>query len=546
MVKRTMTLLLVCAGLSMLGSGCGGAGDGSGGNPPTVKISPTECAPIFGPFPSGFDWLPGSAGHAVAVQSAPPAALFFDMNGDKPELLTSGTLTSIPPDSDGDGVADEDQRLCDADEVSEFVAAGKPLGVSEQLAFIAGSNYEEVMFVRSPRGELTEFTVTNPPNTANGSYHGEDYPYLPEDAGDRTAISTKACIYLTEGNTLASTGDAVGQHPCCDRVADVPSFFTAFTAGMTLAAGHLFVATSNLDGPNHFLGRYFPGTVLVYDFDSQAEPNQIGPNVDTPFIITTGFNPTGMSRYRTPAGRELVFVTNSGALLAAVGRENILTESFIDVIDAGSRRLVATIPMGFAGLSFDGVAIDPAKRVGLIGSWTLPVLYAIDLRVFDDESLYEQTETIWLDGSDREFPDARIFAADSPFEIPDRPGGPHPILCDGWTFVAINEAGESAYVLEQCDGTLTQVNLLSALESCEEAGGADACCDRVPLPASCFSIGTVQYVTEPFNTTGGENHAPSQISVRPGEPGIDYLGPDVFFTVGLPVGLLCGQRIDAF
>jgi hypothetical protein len=229
-----------------------------------------------------------------------------------------------------------------------------------------------------------------------------------------------------------------------------------------------------------------------------------------------------------------------------VGQTNILTDSFIDVIDAASRRLVATIPMGRAGLSFDGLAIDPAQRIAMTGSSALPVLYAIDLRVFDDEQLYAQSDLVWLDGSDPDFDDARIFDADNPFEMPDRADGPHPILCDGWTFVAINEAGESAYALERCDGTLSEINLLNPVMSCQDAGGNAACCDDVPLPRSCFSLGSVRNLTEPYNTATSRNHGPSQISVRPGEPGIDFTGPDLFFTVDLPDGELCPLRVDAF
>ena len=546
MVNRTLALVIALVGLPLLGSKCG-EGNGLSGSPPQrIARSEGECVPIPNKYPPGFAWLPGDAGHVVAVSDGLPGALFFDMNGDRPESLARGESETIPPDSDGDGFVDEDQRLCDSDTKSKFVVLGKPLGVSEELAFIAGSGYEQVMFVSAPNGELARFEVTNPPDTLSGSYHGEDYPYLPETHGLRTAISTKACIYLTDGPGLASDGVEVQSDPCCDRLPNMPSFFTAFTAGLVLAAGHLYVATSNLDLDNSQLGRFFPGTVLVYDFDPLADPPTLQPNVDTPVLFTTGFNPTGVSRYLTPRGRELVFITNTGALRPAVGRENILTQAYIDVIDAASQRIVATIPMGFAGLSFDGLAIDPAQRVGLIGSWNLPVLYAIDLRAFDDESLYQQSEIIRLDGSDPQFSDARIFDAEHPFEIPDRQDGPHPILCEGWTFVAINEAGESAYVLEQCDGTLTQVNLLDPELSCEAAGGSGVCCDRVPLPRSCFSLGAIQNLTEPFNTVTPFDHAPSQIGIRPGEPGIDYTGPDVFYAVDLPDGKLCPLYIDSF
>ena len=549
MVRRhrlvTAPVLLATA---LLGSQCGG-GDGSGGSPPTLEVSAIDdCAPLGSAFPPGFTWLPGDGGHGVAVRDAPPAALFFDMNADAPELLTRKEVAPVPPDSDGDGENDEDQRLCGLDAASQTVSLGKPLGIDESLAFVSSSGFEQVMFFEAPNGELVEFDVVNPPDTPDGSYHGEDYPYLPADMDGRSAISTKACIYLddtTDPPDAASTGDPIGQHPCCDRDTDASSFMTAFTAGITLAAGHLFVATSNLDLSQSFRGRYFPGTVLVYDYDPDVEPHAIQPNSQVPVVFTSGFNPTGMSTYTTPRGRELVFVTNSGALTLGVGASHIASESFIDVIDAVSLRLVATVPMGMAGLGFEGLAIDPAQRVGLLGSWTLRVLYGIDLRVFDDEALFDADEVIVLDGSDPDFPDARIFDAALPFEIPDRVGGPHPIVCEGRTSVAINQAGEAAQVLEQCDGTLSEVRLIEPTQTCAEAGNADECCERVPLPPSCFAVGAVRNVSAPFNATV-EPHGPSQISIRTGEPGIDYSGPDVFFLIDLPEGQLCGLRVDSF
>ncbi len=545
--RQELIAVIAVFSLAVLGNKCAG-GDGMSGDPPTLRIERGKCASIPGTFPPGFDWLPGGAGHAVATLDAPPAALFLDMNADQPELLEQDEIESVPPDSDGDGENDEDQRLCADDMASKTASLGDPLGVDDRFAFVASSGFEQVMFFRAPNGRLVDFEVTNPPNPPSGSYHGEDYPYLPADTDERSAISTKACIYLPPDTGLpdeTSTGDAIGQHPCCEREPGVPSFMTAFTAGMARAAGHLFVATSNLDLPRSFRGSYFPGTVLVYDYDPAVDRRAIKPSTDVPVIFTSGFNPTGMASYTTPRGRELVLVTNSGALVVGVGSSNIKSDAYIDVIDAASQRLVATIAMGRAGLAFEGLAIDPSKRVGLIGSWTLRLLYGIDLRVFDDEDLYAQSDVVALDGSDPHFPDARIFDADFPFEIPDRNNGPHPLLCEGWTYVAINEAGESAQVLERCDGTLTEVHLLEPTQSCVEAGDTDECCDQVPLPESCFEIGVIRNVTDPCNAIV-EPHGPSQIAIRPGEPGIDYSGPDTFFLVDLPEGQLCALRVDSF
>ena len=45
--------------------------------------------------------------------------------------------------------------------------------------------------------------------------------------------------------------------------------------------------------------------------------------------------------------------------------------------------------------------------------------------------------------------------------------------------------------------------------------------------------------------TDGQFRRPSSLKVRPGRPGIDYVGPDVFFLIGDPEGTLCGIRLDS-
>ena len=87
------------------------------------------------------------------------------------------------------------------------------------------------------------------------------------------------------------------------------------------------------------------------------------------------------------------------------------------------------------------------------------MLFAADLAPLEDPRLYQGDEVIRLDGSDPTFPDARIFDAESPLEIPARDDGPNPIVCPGWTHVAINESGSNAYAIDRCDGTLSIVDL---------------------------------------------------------------------------------------
>ena len=67
----------------------------------------------------------------------------------------------------------------------------------------------------------------------------------------------------------------------------------------------------------------------------------------------------------------------------------------------------------------------------------------------------------------------------------------------------------------------------------------------VDLLACRFVVLGQENVAAPLGTAG-ERVAPGEVEVRPGEPGVDYSGPDVFFLLGQPEGLLCGVRIDSF
>jgi hypothetical protein len=503
--------------------------------------------PLVGQFPPGFSMLPGKPDQAVAVQFNPAASVFVDLDGVRPRTIANRDIPSVPADSDGDGIDDDLRPLCAADARFETPVIGNPLGVSEDLAFVAASDYEEVLFFASPNGELTRLRVANP--QASASFFPDDYPMLPPGGQDDllSALSTRACVYIDATSPIPpfdSRGLAIGQDACCDRVAGAASFITRFTAQMAIAGSHLFVATSNLYHPG--TARFHPGTVLVFDLDDPRAPTTLQPNVDTPILFTTGFNPTGMQSYRTQAGRELVLVSVSGAALSGLGAAGVLSEAFLDVIDVATRRIVATIPLGKAALSFDGAAASESLQLAVIGSTVIHGLLAVDLSPLEDPALYLEPQVVWLDGSDPVFPDARIFDASDPFLIPRRPDGPSANICPGWTHVAINDAGDRSYATERCDGTLAIIDLVEPVASCGPTGPAPGeCCDRVPLPQGCFRLERVDEVVHPFNEPL-ELHAPSQIDVRPGVPGVDYSSPDVFFIVGLPEAQLCGVRIESF
>ena len=115
------------------------------------------------------------------------------------------------------------------------------------------------------------------------------------------------------------------------------------------------------------------------------------------------------------------------------------------------------------------------------------------------------------------------------------PGSPPKDTCPGRVdSVAFNDAGDRAFALEVCDGSLI------TLDVAFDAGAG------VPLSGASLSVGASLALVAPLSVdTLGQTRQPSELRVRPGIPGVDFEGPDVFFLVGEPEGLLCGIRIES-
>ncbi len=525
------TLLLSLTSLAFLGGNCSG-GSGGGGRGPVVKIDNVDdrCLSLAGSFPPSLIALPNSGtieeGRAIVVQFSPQTVIALDLNTVPPSIISPGVISTLPPDSDRDGINDATKSQMEGFFPLSPVM-GEALAVSEDLILVSASNYEEVLFMNPLTSELVGLIVENPLSSSN--HIAADYPFLPDEGTNalRTALSTRKCIFPP--TPVDSLGDMISIESRCDDT--LPGYFTNYTAGKALAAGRLFVATSNLVDPGVL--RFNPGTVLVYPFDPLGVTR---PDIHTPVIFTTGFNPTSVSRHETPGGRELILVVSTGAIGANPGVGNVLTESFVDVIDASSRRLVATIPLGFAGPSFSPLAMDPSGRIALLGASSNRQLYAIDLKPLNDPDLYSHPDRILvLDGTEAGFPDARIFYADSPLVLPDRADGPAEEQCAGLTTVAVNYSGQRAFATDFCDGTLSVV----------EIDLADS--PPIPVPQDRFVLGRSEKILAPLTADSlSLLRAPGNVMVRPGIPGVDYSGPDVFFLAGLPEGAVCGIRMDSF
>ncbi len=516
------------------------AGDATDGPTPVVRIASTpECRVVGGGFPSGLAALPGAAGRAAVVRFGigELAVIGLDLNGEPPTPLAAAPPPPLPEvagqscpglrvDSDSNGIADSDDNFAIGLFCGIDPQPGTLLPLAADLVAVTTSGYEQILFVDPQDGTLRYVQLD--PSPAGPAFDPADWPLWP-DAGTRpfqSGFSTRACVYGAD--LVDSEGDSVGVESDCDpgRI----GFFTSYTSDVLRANGRLFVATSNLLPVRGT--RFAPGTVLVFDFDEGVSPPRAAPVAAGAIRLTTGYNPTSLAAYTTPAGRELVLVGLTGAL---TGAGDLLTRSSIDVIDATSLELIATIPLGFAGLGFDGFAIDATGRIAVIGAVANRALYAIDLAALDDPSLGLGPETlpIILDGMTPGFRDARVHDASRPFALPKRADGPLDSVCVPQTSVAIRDDNGFAAATEYCDGTITRIDLTLPAER------------TTPLdPDTTLRVDTVFEALAPGDAVF-EPRFPGDVLIRPGTPGLDYDGPDVHFTFGDPEGGVCGIRIDA-
>lgn len=518
------SLLLVALLPLMLGGLCEGGGKGGGGLVTQTSDDP-RCAPVSGKFPSGFDLLPGVDGQAVVMQFQPPALLSFDLDAERPRNISPNPVPPFPNDSDGDG-QDDALRFVELGICGGPVCVpkmGSAYAIDPRLVLVSASTYDELIFFDPVTADLVPLRVGNP--AARPGYDPADYPVLPQGGATelRTAVSTKTCVYPPD--PISSAGTTIGSHALC--APGTPSYLTKFTNEKVLAGDRLFVATANRKTGATF----YPGTVLLYEVVSDAAGTILRPDAEVRMIFTSHFNPTGTTRHENRDGRELVLVTLTGAISE---RGEILSEGAIDVIDVATRSLVAIIPLGLAAPAFGPIAIDPTGRVAMLGSATRRHLYAIDLAPLDDPGLYDgsQMEPVLLDGSTPGFPDARIFDADNPLVLPSRVDGPPLSQCPTITNVAIDHSGALAFATDWCDGTLAVVEL--DLDEPFE----------LPLQPERFRVQrSIDVLAPKVAEHLGDATSPSMIRVRPGRPGIDFTGPDVFFIANEPDGQFCGLEI---
>jgi hypothetical protein len=524
----------------LAGARCGG-GSGTGGKDPVANqpVFDPRCAPLaeLDGFPPGYDFVPPPGG-----TGAPVRALAATVTGNN--LIPLGIEATpfrvpdglgsypLPADADGDGINELFKSIDGVVATAADLALVTVSGDSGALLFVDPAGV-------GPRSARVEVPVGFDPDDF------APYPGLPAPGTSRLqrGVTVAACVDAgpdardSRGVLLA---DALPSFLWCNGPGSFPA---TFPAGAALAAGRLFVATSNLGlDQGQPDTQFLPGTLIVFEIDTAADPLVVSPSQATPdgrpWLLTSAFNPTHVTPYTTPGGRELLLVSQTGAIGIGADDPNTdedeggtlpISDGAIDVFDPVSLERVASYPLQDANPSLDGVAVDPTGRVALLGDVASRRIFAVDLQPLDSLPPGGQG------APPADLSAAVIFDGLNPLEQPRRASAPAAPSCGGRIQgVAFDATGGRLYALETCDGTIGAWDV-------DLSGSPSVAQLRDRFVFDVLSVATAAVRVDTLE----QARQPAALRVRPGVPGVDYAGPDVFFTIGDPEGFLCGVSIDA-
>lgn len=210
---------------------------------------------------------------------------------------------------------------------------------------------------------------------------------------------------------------------------------------------------------------------------------------ETAYLITTDYNPVGLTKISDTS----IAVTNGGVTDLWEGAAHPLTDASIDIVDMQGFAIIRNIPMGLSAPSFGKMALTSDGKTAFIGSRSYGEVYAIDL--LKNKLIYGHENPLTLTTNDE--------------------GGDYISSCslsyDDWYLFSASFDTSSIY----------PVDIKAAPPSV--------------LPSAFskpFVLGFPKGVTKDNPT--GTNTGIGKIAVRPGIPGIDYTGADIFAITGNP------------
>ena len=398
---------------------------------------------------------------------------------------------------------------------SGATAIGSPFPSDLEIREIAGMGTSAWVVTSTPPIGLYRFDITEPGHPYRFDFFdlSATIEGIPDElviVDDETALITTSAedavfeVDPTSGAVRAAVfldAPVPLPRPARDSGGRLVSEVTPdFASGAALVRDRLYVTTSNLreSGTNPVND---PGTILVFVRDDDIGGPTYRP-ARTPVIVTTGFNPTEITRY----GNDLLLVTNAGVLALRGGGVEPLTGASVDILDTTSDRIVGTIPLGRTGPSFKPIAITADWERGFLGSAAYNHLYELD-----------------LSGLNRLIGTGPFLFGPPSFPERVRAGEANPIVMTG------DPAFSSEFTVQAQVSPSGAVVLATAFNS-----GTLGVADLGEVPARAFAD-TIR-VTDPspsLNEVG-----PGAFALRPGRRGIDYEGPDLFVLTGSPTGLL--------
>lgn len=278
-------------------------------------------------------------------------------------------------------------------------------------------------------------------------------------------------INLTQALPYSQPGDCNGDSVNETSVGPGP-YSPNFAADLAVLNNRLFVSMSNLCFDSSFESFYVQGLVLVYDIHSSAP--FLTP-ASTPYIVLNGFNATGL----TVVGDHLI-ATSTGDTSYTTGVQLPQTASVLDEIDPNLLAVTRTLNLGEVAANFQSLALSSDQSTGFIGSSSFSEVYAIDLDTFT--ALRGENNPILI------FDDAIDYINDQEVAFGDQ-------------VLFVSSFNHSA---------VKAIDLTS--------------------PAYFVLPGILDFS---FSGNPGLTGA-GPMALRPGQPGVDFQGPDLWVLTGSP------------
>lgn len=152
------------------------------------------------------------------------------------------------------------------------------------------------------------------------------------------------------------------------------NFLPNFATGLAVHGNKLFITLSDVCFVGEYELEYGPG--VLFAFNLAPAPDYLDP-ADPEFLILPGYNPTAI----TPLNDRLL-ITSSGSN-SFDGVNNIAeTPSFLSAVDPLSLTLLDEVNLGLVAANFQPVAVTTDESQAFVGSTIFNQAYQIDLNSF--------------------------------------------------------------------------------------------------------------------------------------------------------------------